>query len=164
MDKRKDLAVAVAIALLGLAIAILGTQVNLGRVRDPVGARALPIAVGVMICVGGLFLAGRRLVRWSRDATIIAAEGTEDEPSVPGSTLRAVSVWALCFAYAALLSRVGFLIGTPVLLAVLLWIMGVRRPLRLGLVTVLAVAVIFAIFDLVFGVRLPLGPLEPYLG
>ena len=164
MDKRKDLAVAAAIAVLGLVIAILGTQVSLGRVRDPVGSRALPIAVGLLIFAGGVFLAGRRLVRWRSDETILPAEGSQDEPGVPASTLRAISVWALCFAYTILLARVGFLILTPILLAVLLWIMGIRKPLRLGLVTVIAVAVIFSVFDLVFGVRLPMGPLEPYWG
>lgn len=164
MDKRKDLVLAVAIAVLGLVIAILGTQLSLGRIRDPVGSRTLPVVTGALICAGGLFLVGRRLIRWRRDENLVPVEGSQDEPSVPGSTVRALSVWVLCFAYAALLSRVGFLILTPILLAALLWIMGVRRPLRLGLVTVLSVAVIFGVFDLVFGVRLPLGPLEPYLG
>jgi putative tricarboxylic transport membrane protein len=164
MDKRKDLTVAVAIALLGLAIVVLGTQINLGRIRDPIGSRALPVITGALILAGGLFLAGRRLVRWRTDPTVVAAEGTSDEPDVPASTARALVVWVLCFAYIALLERVGFLILTPFLVAILLWIMGVRRPVRLGLLTVGAVVVVFGVFDLLLGVRLPLGPLDPYIG
>jgi len=164
MDRRKDLTVAVAIALLGLAIVILGTQINLGRIRDPIGSRTLPIITGVIIMTGGLFLAGRRLVRWKADPTIVPAEGTRDEPDVPASTVRSMVIWALCFTYVALLETVGFLILTPFLLVVLLWIMGVRRPLRLGLLTLGAVAVVFGIFDVLLGVRLPLGPLDPYIG
>jgi hypothetical protein len=164
MDRRKDLAVAAAIAALGLAIVILGMQVSLGRIRDPVGSRTMPVLTGVLILAGGLFLAGRRLMRWRREGVIVPAEGSQDEPEVPASTLRSMSVWALCFGYVLLLSRLGFLILTPILLAALLWIMKVRSPLRLGLVTVGAVAAIYVLFDLAFGVRLPLGPLDPYLG
>jgi putative tricarboxylic transport membrane protein len=164
MDRRKDLTVALAIALLGLAIVVLGTQINMGRIRDPIGARTLPIITGALIFAGGLFLAGRRLVRWKAEATIVPAEGTRDQPEVPASTARSIVVWALCFAYVALLETVGFLILTPFLLAILLWIMGVRRPLRLGLITVGAVVVVFGVFDILLGVRLPLGPLDPYIG
>jgi putative tricarboxylic transport membrane protein len=164
MDRRKDLAVAVAIALVGLAIVVLGTQVNPGRIRDPIGARTLPIITGALIFAGGAFLAARRIVRWRVESTVVAAEGTRDEPAVPASTARSLTVWALCFLYAILLAPVGFLILTPILLGILLWIMGVRSPLRLTLVTVGAVAVIFGVFDLVLGVRLPLGPLDPYVG
>jgi putative tricarboxylic transport membrane protein len=164
MDRRKDLVVAAAVALLGLAIVVLGTQVNLGRVRDPIGSRTLPVVVGALIVAGGAFLAGRRLVRWRSEPDVVPAEGTVDEPDVPASTGRSMLVWALCFGYALLLQSVGFLILTPVLLAALLWIMGVRQPVRLGIVTLGAVAVIFGVFDVVLGVRLPLGPLDPYIG
>lgn len=164
MDRRKDLAVALAIALLGAAIVVLGTQINLGRIRDPIGSRTLPIVVGVLLMAGGVYLAARRLVRWRVEDTIVPTEGTRDEPDVPASTLRSMTVWLLCFVYVALLNTVGFLILTPFLLATLLWIMGVRAPLRLGLVTVAGVVVIFGVFDIVLGVRLPLGPLDPYIG
>ena len=164
MDRRKDLTLAVAIALLGLAVVILGTQINLGRIRDPIGSRTLPIIVGVLIASGGLLLAGRRLARWKTESTIVPAEGTRDEPDVPASTARSMVIWVLCFAYVALLETVGFLILTPFLLATLLWIMGVRRPLRVVLLSLGAVAVVFGIFDVLLGVRLPLGPLDPYIG
>jgi len=164
MDRRKDLAVAFGIAVLGLTIVVLGTQINLGRIRDPIGSRTMPILTGCLILAGGLFLAGRRLVRWSVDTTVVPAEGTRDEPDVPASTARSMTIWALCFVYILLLSTAGFLILTPFLLATLLWIMGVRQPLRLGLVTVATVVVIYGVFDVVLGVRLPLGPLDPYIG
>lgn len=164
MDRRKDLAVALAVALLGLVIVYLGTRVNLGRIRDPVGSRTLPIITGALVAAGGVYLAGRRLVRWRTEPTVVPAEGTADEPEVPASTLRSLIVWMLCLGYAILLSSIGFLILTPILLATLLWIMGIRQPLRLALVTVGGVVLIFGVFDIVLGVRLPLGPLDPYLG
>jgi putative tricarboxylic transport membrane protein len=164
MDRRKDVAVAAAITLLGLVIAILGTQINLGRIRDPIGSRAVPVVVGLLIMAGGLFLAGRRLVRWRTESTIVREEGTSDEPDVPAHTLRSMVVWLVCFVYVLLLGTFGFLILTPFLLVSLLWIMGVRTPVRLAVITVLGIAFGYGVFDLLLGVRLPLGPLDPYIG
>jgi hypothetical protein len=164
MDKRKDLAMAVGIALLGLLIVVLGSQITLGRIRDPIGSRALPMMTGGLILAGGLFLAGRRLLRWNREPVMIPTEGTPDEPKASASTVRALSVWALCFVYLCLLSTVGFVLLTPLLLVGLLWLMGVRQPVRLGSLSLIAVAVLFGIFGIALHVRLPLGPLDPYLG
>lgn len=164
MDKRKDLVVALAIAAIGAAIVILAFDISVGRIRDPIGTRAMPMIVGSLIFVGGAALAGRRLVRWRRDPTVVPAEGSTDEqPGLPASTWRAVAMWALCFGYVWLLGRVGFLILTPVLIAAALLLMGIRHPVKLAAVSVAPVALLFWLLYLVLNVRLPMGPLEPYL-
>jgi putative tricarboxylic transport membrane protein len=165
MDKRKDLAMALAIAGLGLAIVVLSFDVPIGRVRDPIGTRTLPIVVGALLAAGGLALAARRLARWRREPTEIPAEGSPDEqPDRPASTWRALAMWGLCFGYVALLSSAGFLILTPLLIAAGLWLMGVRQPVRLAAVSLVPVALMFWLLAIVLNVRLPLGPLDPYLG
>jgi hypothetical protein len=164
MDKRKDLAVALAIAALGAAIVVLSFDISVGRIRDPIGTRAMPIIVGSLIFAGGAALAARRLVRWRREPRLLPPEGSTDEqPDLPASTWRAVAMWALCFGYVWLLPAAGFPLLTPVLIAAGLLLMGIRQPVKLAAVSVLPVAFLFWLLDLVLNVRLPLGPLAPYL-
>lgn len=164
MDKRKDLALALAIAAAGAAIVVLSFDISVGRIRDPIGTRAMPMIVGGLVCAGGAALAVRRLGRWRRDPVVVPAEGKADEqPPFPASTWRALAMWALCFGYVWLLGRVGFLILTPVLVAAGLLLMGWRRPVPLVAVSVVPVGLLFWLLNLVLNVRLPLGPLEPYL-
>jgi hypothetical protein len=164
VDRRKDLAVALAIAGLGAAIVILGFDVSVGRIRDPIGTRSIPIVVGGLICAGGLALAARRLIRWRSEQTEVPAEGSTDERSqLPAATWRALAMWALCFGYVLVLGRAGFLLATPVLIAAGLFLMGVRRPVKLAAVSLVPVALMFWLLHVVLNVRLPLGPFTGYL-
>jgi hypothetical protein len=164
VDRRKDLAVAVGVAALGVAMVILAFDIPIGRIRDPIGTRAMPIVVGGLIFAGGASLAVRRLARWRRESTVVKADGSTDEqPELPAATWRALAMWGLCFGYVALLSTVGFLILTPVLIGAGLWLMEVRRPVRLVVISVVPVALMFWLLHIVLNVRLPLGPLAPYL-
>lgn len=164
MDKRKDLALALAIAAIGAAIVGLSFDVSVGRIRDPIGARAMPIIVGSFLCAGGIALAVRRLVRWRSDPVVLPDEGKADEqPTLPASTWRALLMWALCFGYVALLPRGGFLLLTPLLIAAGLWLLQVRQPVKLVLLSVVPVGLLYWLLVVVLQVRLPLGPLAPYL-
>ena len=164
MDRRKDLAVALAIAALGAAIVILAFDISVGRIRDPLGTRAMPIIVGSLILVGGAALAARRLLRWRQEPTMVTTEGKADEqPSLPASTWRAMVVWGLCFGYVVLLPSAGFLLLTPPLIAAGLWVLRLREPVKLVLISVVPVAALFWLLSIVLNVRLPLGPLAPYL-
>lgn len=164
MDRRKDLAFAMAIAVLGAAIVVLAFDVSVGRIRDPIGTRSFPIVVGTIICVGGLALAIRRLLRWRREPAVVPAEGSTDEqPRQPAFTWRAMAMWGLCFGYVVVLGRAGFLLATPALIAAGLWVMGVRQPVKLVTVSLVPVALIFWLLHIVLNVRLPLGPFTGYL-
>lgn len=154
---------ALAVACLGAALVVLAQDISVGRIRDPLGTRAMPTIVGGLIAAGGGFLAARRLVRWRRESAFVAAEGSEDTPGFAGSTARAMAVWGLCFGYVLLLPDLGFVLLSPPLLAALLWVMGVRRPVPLLGVSLITVLVLYGLFGEILNVRLPLGPLEPYL-
>jgi hypothetical protein len=164
MDRRKDLVVALAIAALGAAIVILAFDIPVGRIRDPIGTRAMPVIVGSLIFAGGAALAARRLLRWRHEPTMVDTDGKADEqPSLPASTWRAMAVWALCFGYVVFLPGAGFLLLTPPLIAAGLWVLRLREPVTLVLISVVPVALLFWLLSIVLNVRLPLGPLAPYL-
>jgi hypothetical protein len=163
MDQRKDLALAVAFGLFGAAVLVIALQLPLGRIRDPIGPRTLPAVTGGLIVAFACVVAFRIVRRWRSDGNIVPGEGSSDLPGFPASTLRAMGVWAVLFCYVLLLDAVGFLLLTPVLVAVLLWTMRVRRPLKLAVISILAVAAMYLLFVTLLGVRLPMGPLQPYL-
>jgi putative tricarboxylic transport membrane protein len=163
MDQRKDLALAVAIGLFGVALVVLALQLDLGRIRDPIGPRTLPALVGGLIAVGSLIVVLRILRRWRSVEHTVEAEGTEDTEGFPASTLRSMAVWAVLFGYVLLLKPLGFLILTPPLLAGLLWIMRVRRWVVLIAISVFSTVALYLLFVTLLGVRLPEGPLQHYL-
>lgn len=163
MDRRKDVAVALTIAAAGLTLVILARRLPEGSIRDPLGTAAMPTAVGALLFAGGVLLALRRVIRWRGTGTDVAAEGAQDVPGYRASTLRAMVVWGTCTVYALLLQIVGFVLLTPVFLAFLLWALDVRRPRRLLVIAVVATGVMWLLFSVVLGVRLPEGPLQGWL-
>ena len=60
------------------------------------------------------------------------------------------------FCFAALMTWAGFLIAALIAMPIVMLIMGERRPLLIGLTTILAVAVIWVFFVHVFHISLPL--------
>jgi hypothetical protein len=164
MDKRKDVAFALAIAVFGLVLVVLSRQVTVGSLRDPLGPRLLPTACGVLLFVGGAGLAVRRLVRWKELPVVVPAEGaSEDVADYPASTWRAMTVWLACFLYAATLERAGFMLLTPVLVAVLLWLLHLRNVVQLAVISVVSTLALYGLFDVLLNVRLPHGPLSGVL-
>jgi putative tricarboxylic transport membrane protein len=159
MDKRKDVAVAVAVMVIGTVMIVAAQLLPPGSIRDPLGPAAMPTAVGVLLVAGGAGLALRRLVAWRTTPVLVPDEGSEDIDRYPSSAPRAILVWAVCLAYAILVNFVGFLILTPLLLAGLLWTMRFRRVIPVILISLIATAVMYGLFDMLLNVRLPHGPL-----
>ena len=163
MDQRKDLAVSVAVVIAGAALTIAAQEISLGRIRDPLGSRALPTITGVLVMGLGVALVVRRIVQWDRGTNEVAPDGSEDLEGFPASTLRAMTTWFGCFVYVSLLPTLGFLLATPVFIASLMVLLGIRRPPKVLAVSVFATVLLFLLFGEALNIRVPLGPLEPYV-
>lgn len=163
MDKRRDVAVALGVSVIGAVMLIAALQLPPGSIRDPLGPTFMPAVVGGLMVIGGIALALRRIVVWRSTPTEVPNEGAEDVENYPSSAPRAFLVWGICLAYAILVNYVGFLILTPFLIASLLWTLHFRRKLRVLLISLIGTAAIYALFDIVLLVRLPHGPLTGIL-
>ena len=159
MDRRKDIAVALGVVVLGTVMLVAAINLPQGSIRDPLGPSTMPGIVGGLMILGGLALALRRVVAWRTTDTYVPDEGSEDVEGYPASPRRAFLVWGICLAYAVLLPAAGFLILTPLLIAGLLWTLQFRRVLPVVLVSVIGTAAIYGLFDILLLVRLPHGPL-----
>jgi hypothetical protein len=135
-------AVALGMALLGLAAAGLASQLREGTATGGPGTRFLPVLVAAIVVVLGAALAFRPP---AREGAVVLPE--------PGGSGRARWTLGAIVAYALAFGRLGFVLATALLLTVLLRAYGERRwPVVLA-VALGATGVAYALFAVWFGVR-----------
>ncbi len=159
MDRRIDIAVAAAFALLGLTIIIEATGIRLGLVRDPIGPRAAFYVCGGVLLLGGLLLIWRRVREWNQTTTFIESEGVADEPDYPASAVRPALLVGSCLIYTALFTTIGYLVATPLFIVAALASVGERNWRLNILIGVIFTIATYVVFHHALGVRIPVGVL-----
>ena len=160
MDRRIDLAVAAAFTLLGLFIIFQATGIKTGMMRYPIGPRAAFYLTGGVLAAGGLILILRALRSWGRTpVNLIQNEGTPDEAGYPASAQRAFTLMGAALVYGLTFNILGYLIATPIFVAVALVVLGQRRAWPIATIAVLFTLINYVIFAHALGVRIPVGPL-----
>jgi putative tricarboxylic transport membrane protein len=160
MDKRVDLAVAVANVLLGAFIVIAARDIRSGSLPDPITSRGLASMTGTGLVIGGIILAVRQLLTWSKlPGYLVPEEGQEDEKGYPVSAVRAFGIIVLSVLWMWLLKPLGFLIVTPLYLLVSSLVMGERSWVQIIAFSVIFTVSVWVIFGPILGIRFPLGPL-----
>ena len=119
------------------------SQVQIGFMSDPMGPRAFPIAIGIVLALAGIY----PLLR------------PDPEPNWPDLSrmLEIVFAVAVMIAYTYALPELGFTVSTTVAAGLLSWRLG-APPLRAAIAG-LAIAVgIFVVFRIVLKLSLAIGP------
>ncbi|TDC50915.1 tripartite tricarboxylate transporter TctB family protein [Jiangella ureilytica] len=160
VDRRIDMAVAAAGSAIGVLLIVSSRDIRQGSVSDPIGSDGLAIVLGAWLIVGGLLLIGRRLLAWRRSGNQVPSDGAGDEFGLPASPLRSFVMWAAGFGWVFLLPRVGFMVSSLLLSVFGLVAMGVRSWVKLGVVPVVFTIVLWVLFNRVFGVQYPAGPVD----
>jgi len=166
MDRRIDVALALAVIALGIFIIVGAQFTGQSPIADPIGPRGVPTGLGIAFVLGGGGLVVRRLVRWRREGTFVEPEGSQDDPGVPpGSARRALAIWLAGAIYVVLLPVLGYLIVTPLFIGAVLRLLHLNRSPILGvpaivMLPILYTAISYALFATVLGIRLPLGPMR----
>ena len=163
MDKRVDLAVSVFFVLVGVFILIASRNIRAGSVHDPITSRGMPYITGFCLIIVGIALTVQQLLIWPElPGHLVPEEGQADEKGHPSSWARAVSIVFLSVIWQWLLEPLGFLFITPLYLVACSWVMAVRSWTKIiGFSIIFSVAT-WVIFGPMLGMRLPLGPLEPF--
>src|SRR6476469_329619 len=153
---RSELGICALLAVLGVLVLVdaLRIPTDLAQ-RGPVGPKAVPVLVGVLLLVTAALLA-RDVLRGGKGE----AEAGEDIDLTAPSDWRTVLLLSAAFlANAALIGTV----GVPVSGAVLLWgaayALGSRNFVRDPLIAAGMSIVTFVLFNNLLGVPLPGGPL-----
>jgi putative tricarboxylic transport membrane protein len=164
VDRRIDIAVCAVFFLLGLAIYVLSNNIRQGSIHDPIGPDGWPKLLGIvlMLTMGANIL--RRLVAWrSEKGNLVPADGDKDDMPGEASYLRAFSMLAGGFAWVFFVPWIGFIIATATLLALGIGLMRVRTIGKLVIIPLVLSLGIWLMFGVLFGIRLPSGPLEHVL-
>ena len=136
--------VLVALVWLWLAFAYIPGPRSPGET----GPRGFPVLLGVVLAVLG---AAMSLSARASDVEPIAPL-TRSEATLAGGTI------ALLTLYAFLLERAGFLIATPVAIALAMWaLVRVRRAALIAALAIGFTVSCWTIFDLLLGTPLPRG-------
>ena len=139
----------IGLGLLGFALVYYQQSFSIvrGFASDRLGPACFPRLLALVLAVLSLTL-------------IVRALAGRSDPSRPPA-MRAgifVAVMGLLVLYAVVLPTAGFLIATPILLAAVIWLFGLRQWVTL-LGTALGVtAVLYLVFVRALHVLLPLGP------
>jgi hypothetical protein len=161
MDRRADLAIALIVIAFGAFVLYTAQHIRpTGPVVDPIGPRGFPYMIGFFFLLGGAAIAYSRLRSWRRESgTVIPNEGEPDEPDVPASAAQAWTIMGASVLYAFAFTTAGYLIATPLYVAIGLRAMRLKswpKVLLTAFVYTLATYVVFAIY---MRVNLPVGPL-----
>jgi hypothetical protein len=162
VDRRIDIAVCAVFFLLGLAIFVLSSNIRQGSIHDPIGPDGWPKLLGavLMLAMGANIL--RRLVSWrSETSNMVSSDGDKDDMAdEPSSFLRAFAMLVGGFAWVLFVPWVGFIIATAAVTAFGIALMKVRTFGKLVVLPVVLSLGIWLMFGVLFGIRLPAGPLE----
>jgi putative tricarboxylic transport membrane protein len=153
---RSELGICALLAVLGVLVLIDAIRIPTDFAqRGPVGPKAVPILVGVLLLVTAALLA-RDVLRGGRGE----AEGGEDIDLTASSDWRTVLLLSAAFlANAALIGVVGFPISGAVLFWGAAYALGSRNFVRDPLIAAGLSIVTFVLFNNLLGVPLPGGPL-----
>lgn len=153
---RSELGICALLAVLG--VLVLFDAINIPTdfaQRGPVGPKAVPIVVGVLLLVVAAFLA-RDVLRGGRGE---AEAGEDVDLSAPSDWRTVLLLSAAFLANAALIGVVGFPISGAILFWGAAYALGSRAFVRDPLIAAAMSIVTFVLFDSVLGVPLPGGPL-----
>jgi len=162
VDRRIDLAVCCAAFLLGLALFVLSGDLRQGSIPDPIGPDGWPKLLGatLMAVMGANIL--RRLLIWraSADNMVLSDGGKDDVPGRPATVLRPAFMLVSALVWMLVVQWTGFIVATTGLLIAGMAMMQVRSPTKLLLIPLLFSLTAWLLFGVLFGVRLPTGPVE----
>ena len=157
MDRRLDLAGAVAVVVVGLVIIYLGVRLeSVDTIRDPLSADGMPLGLGVFITVIGLVLAWRQgRLYFSGAGRYAPSEGKSDNPDHPSSFTRVLLIWVTAMLYGWGMTYVGYMPAAFLTVLVIMWLMGVRNATQMVIVALIYAAVTWALFAVALDVNLP---------
>ncbi len=118
-------------------------QTQIGFISDPLGPRAFPVIIGIVLAVAGGY-------------TFVRPDPTPDWPAL-GKLLEIVFAVAVMIAYTYALPKIGFTVSTAFASGILSWRLG-AHPVKAGIAGVVIAVSIFVVFRLVLNLSLAIGP------
>lgn len=172
MYRRFELLLATCPIGFGVAT-ILGAHLTIALPKsaysyDPVGPRGFAYVVGILLLVLGVILLVTTIKRQRESGGVGAwterdPEEAGDDMRYPASSLRAVAMMGLTLLFALLISVLGYIVASVLLIFGGLLVMGIRRWHTLVIFPIAYALLTYLLFHTLLGVRLPAGGIERFL-
>ena len=149
MKKKKPFSeLVIGLACIALGICVFVGAGSLQKVRLGIGPGGFPKFIAVVLMLLGAA------------QTIMAVSAGVEAPKFNVEKKAAtlfVSAVAVTAAYVALLPTVGFILLTPVLMLIMMYLFGAREYLKMIIIAVVTTIVVWLLFTEVFMIFLPVG-------
>jgi len=159
MVKKKKQDLGLGAGLMAFGIFVMVTAKDYGPIEMvdyTISPSFVPFFLGLLIVFLSILLmvnAGLSIMKSSREQQ---EGGGESEKLEMKNVLTLGLAIALIFGYVLfLLPKLGFLLATIVFLALFMYLLGVRSPVKLVLISVIGSGVFYLIFSMVFHIPLP---------
>lgn len=156
-DARRDRIVGIVLLAFAVAWTVTVRETIPTGFGGQVGPRAFPQLLGILLAALSAIMIVRSFGRNGGGGG--EADGAPPSEAVSRHELFAVAIVVIAIlAYGFFLPKVGFLVATPVLIALLLRVgLGVRSPIVIGLFAIGMTAGCWLVFNKLMGVYLPPG-------
>lgn len=154
-DRQRDRLLAVLAAAFATLYVSAARSIEDSLLSDAVGAGGVPQAVGIALVLAALALFAKSFV-----GPAAAAESKPAQPSSRlGAALRTVGLALILLTYAALLPLLGYPLSVSLLVLAAGWLAGAALKAPLLLSAALSGPLLWALFDQLLQVRMPVGSL-----
>ena len=158
MDKRFDILFTLIILAFDLVYFYLIEKMPKIHLGDPLGPGGYPRVLAIGLGATAILLLADQVRRWRKvPGRMFLPEGEADDPAFPVSHTRVVLLIFTVFLYLMFMPYIGYLLATPLFLATVLRITGVRKIKRLAAMAVTFTLVLYTIFGILARIRLPMG-------
>ena len=151
MKKKKPFSeLVIGIACIVLGIVVFVAAGNLQQVKLGIGPSGFPKFIAVVLAILGL----------AQTVTALSSGGEAPKFNVDkrAAGLFAAAV-AMSVAYVMLVTQIGFIILTPLLLVGMMYLFGERSILKMAIIAIITTACVWLLFTEVFMIFLPAGRL-----
>ena len=151
MKKKKPFSeLVIGIACMALGVAVFIAAGNLQQVKLGIGPSGFPKFIAVVLGILGL----------AQTATALSSgvEAPKFNVDKRAASLFAAAV-AMSVAYVMLVTQVGFIILTPLLLIGMMFLFGERNIVKMAVIAIITTACVWLLFTEVFLIFLPAGRL-----
>ena len=148
MKKKPFSELVIGLGCMALGVSVFIMSLDLQKVRLGIGPAGFPKFIAVVLGILGLAQTVTTLS--------VGVEAPKFNVEKKAATLF-ISAVAAVVVYVMLLDYIGFLLLTPILMMVMMWLFGERHFGKMALIAVVTTVIVWLLFTEVFMIFLPVG-------
>ena len=117
--------------------------------------------IGMAIFTVILLIQSILKLKFMKEDDPLAAKSESLNPLKDKGVLAALFLIVLCVLYVWFFKSLGYVLVSAIIAAIVMWLIGVRKPLQLALIAILVPLGMWLVFYVLLQVNIPMGVLQP---